>query len=189
MREIEQAIERANAELAAERDLPRSGGECPICGHKGCFGRLRGRLTHWVCYSSNHPQHLGRAGEGPCVWGDLIDLELALAGRIPTGASRVVWLTVRGHVEDAPASRNRRRNGGARVVAPDWQQLLSLVRDPASLEAVRPYLDPLEAQVVEQAVTAADPESALRAALSGRSPTPSVSHPAAVRQDGRLEQT
>lgn len=55
-------------------DWPASSGECPICGHEGCFGRIP-ETDKWACFSAadDEPEY-GRQGEG-CWMGDALDLE------------------------------------------------------------------------------------------------------------------
>lgn len=59
-------------------DWPRSAGECPICQHNGCFGRLPNDDTRWTCFSTNHG-NVGVQGAN-CHHGDALDLESALSG-------------------------------------------------------------------------------------------------------------
>lgn len=64
-----------NVHLA--EDWPDSNGECPACGHNGCFGRLSNEETKWVCFSANHGTDSGHCGtDSGSVWvGSAIDLE------------------------------------------------------------------------------------------------------------------
>ncbi len=74
-----EAVRRYNAEQA--RDLPRSGAECPICGHRGCFGRLGEEQHRWACFSTGHS---GGGTEGESCWtGDLLDIDAHQAGLTP----------------------------------------------------------------------------------------------------------
>jgi hypothetical protein len=73
---ISTAIERYNADHL--RDFPRNGGECPVCGHKGCFGQLPEDPAKWTCFSVGH-SGAGRQGQG-CWYGDALDLDAHAAG-------------------------------------------------------------------------------------------------------------
>lgn len=81
-------------------DLPRNGGECPLCLHDGCFGELPDRPGHWACFSANHQadsadqSQLGAAcgkemrdfeGSG---FGDALDIEAWERGVSP---AEVLW--------------------------------------------------------------------------------------------------
>jgi hypothetical protein len=63
------------------REYPRSEGECPACGHKGCFGQLPSDNSRWACFSASHGFDSGRTGiEGQGCWhGDALDLEARLS--------------------------------------------------------------------------------------------------------------
>ena len=50
--EVQDAVEAFNADHPG--DWPRSGGECPACGHKGCFNAHPNNPDRWCCHSSNH---------------------------------------------------------------------------------------------------------------------------------------
>jgi len=94
------------------REIPPPGSSCPICKHNDCFGRMPGEGDRWACHSSGHPPDMGQRGEG-CVWGDLLDLDLALAGIAPTTRSRVERLRAEGYLVsplDKWKSRGRRRS-------------------------------------------------------------------------------
>jgi hypothetical protein len=87
--EIDAAVQRYNADNA--QDWPRSGGDCPICGHRDCFGNLDGNPDRWACFSASHTSGGIR---GPHCWhGDALDLE---AHR--TGASRLDILRAGGYL-------------------------------------------------------------------------------------------
>lgn len=77
------------------RELPRSGGECPACGHDGCFGELPNRPGRWACFSNNHQRDAIRRslvgatcgremsdcpGSG---FGDALDIEAWQRGCLP----------------------------------------------------------------------------------------------------------
>lgn len=76
---LAEAVSRYNA--AHSREFPRSGGPCPACGHKGCFGQLPEDATKWTCFSANH-SGAGRKGQG-CWYGDVLDLDAHARGVQP----------------------------------------------------------------------------------------------------------
>ena len=56
---------------------PASSGQCPACGHKGCFGAHPKSPTRWMCFSANHAKDSGRCGRESRhgAWtGDYLDL-------------------------------------------------------------------------------------------------------------------
>jgi hypothetical protein len=71
------AAARYNADNA--RELPRSGtGDCPICGHRDCFGELPESGGRWSCFSASHD---GAGVQGVVCWtGDALDLDAHAAG-------------------------------------------------------------------------------------------------------------
>lgn len=73
------AIAKYNA--AHPADWPRSGGECPGCGHRECFGRLDGSTDRWVCFAASHTAP-GVAGQS-CFTGDALDLDAHAAELAP----------------------------------------------------------------------------------------------------------
>ena len=88
---IGRAVERFNREHASEADeWPRSGGDCPICEHRGCFGQLADADGRWACFSANHGS-VGVLGEG-VRHGDVLDV---LAHR--AGMSRLELLESEGY--------------------------------------------------------------------------------------------
>lgn len=54
-------------------DWPRSGGQCPVCQHRGCFGSFSDS-RRWTCHSTGHPAGVGVGGEG-CYTGDALDID------------------------------------------------------------------------------------------------------------------
>ncbi|MBE7490971.1 MAG: hypothetical protein HS108_04345 [Planctomycetes bacterium] len=82
---IRAAVESYNRDHA--RDFGRAGGQCPVCGHRGCFGRIPGKPTRWACFSANHAAATGADGKpvglpGKGCWhGDALDLDAFSAGR------------------------------------------------------------------------------------------------------------
>lgn len=72
------SVARYNADH--RRAFPKSGGECPGCGHKGCFGQLPDNQERWACFSASHGAEHGGI-EGDRVWhGDALDLDSVEAG-------------------------------------------------------------------------------------------------------------
>lgn len=72
---IDAAVREYNA--AHRYEWPRSNGQCPICGHRECFGSFRD-VDRWVCHSASHTG-IGVPGEG-CHTGDALDLDAHRAG-------------------------------------------------------------------------------------------------------------
>ncbi len=73
---VADAVAQYNAEH--RREFPRSGGDCPGCGHRGCFGRMPGEDQRWYCFSSAHSQPGLRGQYG---WhGDVLDLDAHAVG-------------------------------------------------------------------------------------------------------------
>lgn len=68
---VAELIGEWNAEHPA--DWPRAGGDCPACGHRGCFGRMPDDDSRWVCWSTDHREP-GVRGVN-CFHGDAMDLE------------------------------------------------------------------------------------------------------------------
>ncbi len=59
-------------------DWERYGRTCPICGHNGCFGPLKGNPARWYCFSASHE---GAGVEGTTGYhGDSADLAAHEAG-------------------------------------------------------------------------------------------------------------
>jgi hypothetical protein len=87
--DIESAVAQYNRDHA--REFPRSDGECPICGHRNCFGRLPDAPGRWACWSASHPE-VGIRGER-CYHGDVLDIDAHDAGR-----SRVEHLRAEGYL-------------------------------------------------------------------------------------------
>jgi len=77
---LDDAVASYNADHG--RSWGKSGGTCPVCGHKGCFGTLD-NTTRWACFSSNHGPDSGRVGiQGAGCWhGDALDIAAHAAGR------------------------------------------------------------------------------------------------------------
>lgn len=73
------AVERFNREHSSEADeWPRSGGDCPICDHRGCFGQLGDVEGRWACFSADHGD-VGVEGNG-VRHGDVLDVLAHRAG-------------------------------------------------------------------------------------------------------------
>ena len=89
-----------------------SRGECPMCGHRGCFNLLPRQpdaiRDRWCCHSASHDtdagQHHGRASDdGSRHTGDALDLVLALDGEFAefeTPVARVRYLQQRGYLAE-----------------------------------------------------------------------------------------
>jgi hypothetical protein len=92
---LDEAIARFNADHPI--DAPRSDGDCPMCGHRGCFGRFPDDLERWACFSTNHDQ-IGVRGS-KCWHGDALDLAAHAAG-----VERVAVLRREGYLPDRPPS-------------------------------------------------------------------------------------
>lgn len=56
-----------------QRPLPRSGGDCPMCGHRNCFGTLPGTTERWCCFSTSHAG--GGVASETCHTGDMLDID------------------------------------------------------------------------------------------------------------------
>lgn len=77
---VQGAIERWNA--AHAESWPKAAGDCPICGHRGCFGQMPEDPARWYCFSS---QHSGGGIRGANGWhGDALDVDAALRGLTTT---------------------------------------------------------------------------------------------------------
>jgi hypothetical protein len=74
--DLRDATDRYNAENP--KDYPANGGDCPICGHRDCFGSLKGDPTRWNCFSSNHGT-IGVKSNG-LYHGDSLDIDAHAAG-------------------------------------------------------------------------------------------------------------
>lgn len=73
-------VARAAAEWCAEhpQDWNTYGRQCPICGHKKCFGPLPDDPTRWFCFSASHS---GAGVQGDNGWsGDAVDVFAHQAG-------------------------------------------------------------------------------------------------------------
>jgi hypothetical protein len=77
--DLQDAVQRYNQEHS--REFPKSGGDCPICSHKDCFGRMPGANDRWYCFSASHGQGGTRGRNG--FHGDALDLDAAAAGLKP----------------------------------------------------------------------------------------------------------
>jgi hypothetical protein len=74
--EFAEAAARWNMDHSKDWGPPGSG-ECPACGHRGCFGRLAALPDRWACFSKSHERDARRCGRWTgAVWmGDALDLE------------------------------------------------------------------------------------------------------------------
>lgn len=78
--DVADAVARYCAEHA--RDFPKNSGDCPVCGHKGCFGVVpKSDPPKWSCFSESHAGAGKKAGA--CVVGDVLDLDAWEAKRTP----------------------------------------------------------------------------------------------------------
>ena len=76
---IGRAVERFNRDHSSVADeWPRSGGDCPICDHRGCFGQLGDVEGRWACFSADHG-NVGVEGNG-VRHGDVLDVMAHQAG-------------------------------------------------------------------------------------------------------------
>ncbi|HYI02841.1 MAG TPA: VapE domain-containing protein [Hyalangium sp.] len=90
---LQSAVDRYNTEHP--RSYPSSGGQCPACGHKGCFGQLANNPRRWSCFSASHGEcGVGREGS-TCWFGDALDLDAAAAG-----VDRMELLREGGYLDD-----------------------------------------------------------------------------------------
>jgi hypothetical protein len=54
----------------------RNTGPCPVCGDTKSFGWLRDNSDKWSCFSTDHPDDVGKHDPSQsCFWGDALDLE------------------------------------------------------------------------------------------------------------------
>lgn len=74
-----EAVDRWNADHLPT--WPRAAGDCPACGHRGCFGRLPDDDSRWHCFSSNHTKPGIPGANG--YHGDALDLEAFARGVTP----------------------------------------------------------------------------------------------------------
>ncbi len=94
--------------------LPKSAGDCPMCGHKDCFGQLADEDQRWFCWSTDHPDGVGvRSGRG--YHGDALDLEAFQRGCKPVDVLReegyIVERSVTAKVTPIESKRRPLRNG------------------------------------------------------------------------------
>lgn len=99
--DVRSAVDRYNADHRRTWGAAGSG-DCPICGHRACFGEARGKLAgagRWACFSANH----GNIGVrlGACVHGDALDVDAFQAGR-----TRVEHLRALGYLTAASETRS-----------------------------------------------------------------------------------
>jgi hypothetical protein len=56
--------------------VKRNSGPCPVCDDHKSFGQLRDNPEKWSCFSTDHPDDVGKRDPGQqCYWGDALDLE------------------------------------------------------------------------------------------------------------------
>jgi hypothetical protein len=77
-----EAIRAYNAQHA--RPWPRSGGECPACSHRDCFGTLpESNSARWSCFSADHGRTRCGVQGAACWHGDALDLDAHAEGLSP----------------------------------------------------------------------------------------------------------
>lgn len=77
--DLAEAVRKFNE--AHPLDLPRSGGQCLVCSHRGCFGHLPNEPQRWACFSASHADAGIPPKDGAGPWtGDALDLEAHAAG-------------------------------------------------------------------------------------------------------------
>jgi hypothetical protein len=105
---VADAVARFNA--ANPLDVPRSGGQCPACGHRECFGQLDDVPDRWSCFSANHASDSGGCGlQGSTCWhGDALDIAARRAGR-----GRVEHLRATGYLVAATAASDSAESLGS----------------------------------------------------------------------------
>lgn len=140
---------------AHARDWGRPGlGQCPACGHKGCFGRAKDSETRWSCFSTNHVDGCGTRGESATT-GDALDIDAFLAGVSPVEHLRAMgYLSATPSWEepppptddDAPPELQRGRASHLSLVPPDPSA------GPPPKPSIRITTD--EEQVNDQAIVA-----------------------------------
>jgi hypothetical protein len=91
---MQKAVDKWNADHPMQ--YPRAGGDCPICGHRGCFGELPDAPGRWACFSASHVDG-GIQGDS-CWHGDALDI----ASR-SSGITRKDFLASHGYYDARPA--------------------------------------------------------------------------------------
>ena len=106
---LNDAVRRWNEDHAQDWGPPGRG-ECPACGHHGCFGRLPEVPEKWTCFSSGPDGHeartqgrCGRLGSSGQWFGDALDLEAFNRGVArPQILRQDGYLAARSHAEPEP---------------------------------------------------------------------------------------
>lgn len=132
------AVARWNEDHASMADdWPLNGGECPLCKHDKCFGRVPD-TDRWGCFSASHEADSGVGVQHDTVWtGDVLDLEAATRG-----CSRFQVLVADGYL--AQRSQGRPRGSGrpqAQAAPPDVNELTELVNNTALIEGTTTVMD------------------------------------------------
>ncbi len=105
---LAEAVARWNEDHADRSDMwPASNGECPLCQHDKCFGRVPDTDWRWACWSASHESDSGVGIQHDNHWsGDILDLEAATRG-----CGRLQVLVDDGYL--APRGPGRPRGTGA----------------------------------------------------------------------------
>lgn len=151
--DLAEAVARWNADHAQDWGRP-GGGDCPACGHHGCFGRLPAIPEKWCCFSSNHAadsRGVGRESAQGRWFGDALDLEAHVSGR-----KRADVLRADGYLTDAkPRNRETTKpTAGAGAVAAE----AGAVRDRQTI-MLRDELGPVTDEA--EAALLADPDAGI----------------------------
>lgn len=97
---------------AHARKWPKSCGECPMCGHKGCFNAIPGAPDRWYCWSAGHS---GGGQQGGGGWyGDALDVDAHAAGlKASELLKREGYLTKRSYLRPVPSGDGNGGDAGA----------------------------------------------------------------------------
>jgi hypothetical protein len=106
---LNDAVQRWNEDHAQDWGPPGRG-ECPACGHHGCFGRLPEVPEKWTCFSRGPDGHeartqgrCGHQGSSGQWFGDALDLEAFTRGVARLQILRQDgYLAARSHAEPEP---------------------------------------------------------------------------------------
>lgn len=116
---FDEAVDAYNAQ--GPFSLPRGSRrvECPVCGSKGCWGRLGKRDDRWCCWSETHKREYAEIGrltaDGDALYGDALDLAVARGE-----GTRTEILRAAGFLKDRPTQierygKKRPTDGGGEV--------------------------------------------------------------------------
>lgn len=85
-------------------DYPKDSGDCPMCGHSGCFGRFPDDDSRWFCWSTDHSGGGIQSARG---WhGDALDIEAHKRGIKPSDVLRADGYLVTKKQEASSTSTN-----------------------------------------------------------------------------------